>query len=125
MVPNAETIENSPWTPLWMLAAYVAASLIAMPITLLIVATAFVFGPWTTYMYAMTGSLLGGGLTFAIGRALGRQAVRQIAGERRAQIARLLALMDDRPRPPLILMGEPNEWILWGRPPRAPIEHLR
>lgn len=86
----AQTIENSPWTPLWMLAAYVAASLIAFPITLLIVATAFVFGPWTTYMYAMSGSLLGGALTFAIGRTLGRQTVRQIAGKRLNALSRRL-----------------------------------
>ncbi|MBE0620154.1 MAG: endonuclease/exonuclease/phosphatase family protein [Burkholderiales bacterium] len=38
--------------------------------------------------------------------------------ERRAQMRRLLALMSDRASAPLILMGDLNEWFLWGRPLR-------
>ncbi len=86
----AGDIERAPWTPLWVLGAYVAASLIAMPITLLIVVTAFVFGPWTTYGYAIVGSLLGAGLTFVLGQALGRGAVRQVAGKRLNRLSRRL-----------------------------------
>ncbi|MBE0620155.1 MAG: VTT domain-containing protein [Burkholderiales bacterium] len=83
-------IERSPWAPAWMLGAYVGASLAAMPITVLIVATAFAFGPWTTVAYALSGSLLGGGLTFALGHALGRRVVRQIAGKRLNALSRRL-----------------------------------
>lgn len=86
----AGDVERAPWTPLWVLGAYVAASLIAMPITLLIVVTAFVFGPWTTYGYAIVGSLLGAGLTFVLGQALGRGAVRQVAGKRLNRLSRRL-----------------------------------
>jgi len=86
----ADEIERSSWTPVWMLGVYVAASLTAVPITLVIVVTAFVFVPWVTFAYALTGSLLGGVLTFALGHALGRRAVRQIAGKRLNALSRRL-----------------------------------
>lgn len=86
----SRAIERSPWAPAWMLGAYVGASLVAMPITVLILATAFVFGPWTTVAYALGGSLLGGGLTFALGHALDRRVVRQIAGKRLNALSRRL-----------------------------------
>ncbi len=39
-------------------------------------------------------------------------------GERRTQMRRLLALIGDRSALPLVLMGDLNEWFLWGRPLR-------
>jgi len=73
-----------------MLGLYVIASLSGMPITLLIVATSFVFGPWATFGYALSGSLLGGGLTFALGQVLGRGMVRRISGKRLNVLSRRL-----------------------------------
>lgn len=86
----AATLDHLPWTPVWMLGAYVVAALTVLPITLLIVATAIVFGPWATFSYAIGGSLLGGILTFALGRILGRGAVRRIAGRRLNALSRRL-----------------------------------
>ena len=87
----AEWIRNSSLTPLWILLAYMAASLAAIPITLLIVATALVFGPFTSFAYALTGSLAGAALGFAVGRAVGRRAVRAVAGRRLNELSRHLA----------------------------------
>jgi endonuclease/exonuclease/phosphatase family metal-dependent hydrolase len=39
-------------------------------------------------------------------------------GERRKQMRKLLALMAGSPISPTILMGDLNEWFLWGRPLR-------
>jgi phosphatidylserine/phosphatidylglycerophosphate/cardiolipin synthase-like enzyme/membrane protein DedA with SNARE-associated domain len=86
----AHAVERSQWTPLWMLGAYVVASLMVMPIMLLIVATALVFDPLTACAYAMAGSLLGATLTFCVGKALGHRAVRQIAGQRVNALSRRL-----------------------------------
>ena len=83
-------LEGEPSTPLWVLAAYLLASLSAMPITLLIVVTALVFGPAAGFGYALAGSLLGGGITFAIGRVLGRDTVRRLAGSRLNELSRRL-----------------------------------
>lgn len=77
--------------PFFVLAAYLGASLVALPITLVIVATAVVFGPIEAFLYALAGSLLGGAATFYIGRAAGRGAVRRLAGARLNRLSRLLA----------------------------------
>ena len=61
------------------------------PITLLILATAIVFGPVSAFLYALAGSLLGAAVTFAAGRALGRDAVRRLAGHRLNHLSRRLA----------------------------------
>jgi phospholipase D1/2 len=86
----AGAIERSHWTPVWMLGLYVAAALMVMPISLLVVATAIVFDPWMTIVYALAGSVLGAGITFAIGMALGRRAVRRVAGRRLNALSRRL-----------------------------------
>jgi phospholipase D1/2 len=40
------------------------------------------------------------------------------AGERRLQVERLLALLGREPAATTILLGDINEWLLWGRPLR-------
>lgn len=44
--------------------------------------------------------------------------------ERRTQIATLLALLECRPAPLTVLMGDLNEWLLWGRPLRRLRAHF-
>jgi len=83
-----DALQGEPSTPLWVLGAYVLAGLVAMPITLLIVVTALVFGPAAGFAYALAGSLLGGALTFALGRLLGRDLVRRLAGSRLNELSR-------------------------------------
>jgi endonuclease/exonuclease/phosphatase family metal-dependent hydrolase len=39
-------------------------------------------------------------------------------GERRLQLRRLLAHLEEGPQQPTVLMGDINEWFLWGRPLR-------
>ena len=39
-------------------------------------------------------------------------------GERRVQLRKLLARLDEGPQLPTVLMGDINEWFLWGRPLR-------
>lgn len=40
------------------------------------------------------------------------------AGERRAQVERLLALLGRAPTMTTVLLGDINEWLIWGRPLR-------
>ena len=83
-------LDGEPSTPLWVLGVYVLASLTAMPITVLIVVTALVFGPAAGFGYALAGALLGGGITFGLGRVLGRETVRRLAGARLNELSRRL-----------------------------------
>ncbi|PWT72934.1 MAG: hypothetical protein C5B46_06100 [Proteobacteria bacterium] len=87
----AESARASFLTPLWILLFYCVASLAALPITLLIVATAFVFGPIASVAYALLGCLSGAALGFAVGRFLGRRVVRNLGGARLNALSRRLA----------------------------------
>jgi phospholipase D1/2 len=90
LVGFAQRLQNEPATPLWVLGAYVLAALTATPITLVIFVTGLVFGPATGFLYALSGSLVGASVTFALGHAVGRDLARRIAGERLNALSRWL-----------------------------------
>jgi endonuclease/exonuclease/phosphatase family metal-dependent hydrolase len=46
-------------------------------------------------------------------------------GERRAQVRRILAAVEGEAPQPTVLMGDLNEWYLWGRPLRWLHSHFR
>jgi phospholipase D1/2 len=57
----------------------------------MVLATAFAFGPITGSAYSMIGCLLAAVITYALGRVLGRNKVRRLAGSRLNQVSRRLA----------------------------------
>jgi phospholipase D1/2 len=73
------------------LAAYVIGSLLVVPITVLIIATALVFGPVQGLLYSFAGCFLGAGVTYAIGYFLGRDFIRQITGPKWQRVERKTA----------------------------------
>lgn len=75
-----EWIRRQPLTPLLVIAAYIFGGMIAFPVTLMIMATVMVFGPWWGLAYALAGSELSALVVFGSGRLLGRDAVRRFAG---------------------------------------------
>ena len=87
----ADMLRATAAAPLWVLGAYAAASLLAVPVTLLILLTVLVFGPYAGFAYSVSGSMLGAVLTYALGHAVGRDAVRRLAGRRVNALSRRLA----------------------------------
>ena len=87
----ATQAKGMPATPLIVLAAYLVASLIALPITLLILVTMLAFGPWHGFAYAVAGCLLGAAAGYGAGHLLGRDAVRRLAGRRINELSRRIA----------------------------------
>ncbi len=73
-------LRNSPARLVIILAAYFVGSLLVVPITVLIIATALVFGPMLGSVYSLVGCFLGAGITYALGYFLGRDFVQQITG---------------------------------------------
>ncbi|NRO98484.1 hypothetical protein GWC77_21405 [Paraburkholderia sp. NMBU_R16] len=71
-----------PLAPLIVLGGYVVAAVLSVPITVLIAATGLAFGAWPGLGYALGGTLLAAAATYGIGVALGRDAVRRLAGAR-------------------------------------------
>lgn len=76
--------------PLIVLSAYVVGGLLVFPMTLLIVATAFAFGPWPALIYSLLGCLSSAILVYGLGYGMGRQAVARWVGSRLNRLNRLL-----------------------------------
>ncbi len=90
LVDLALSLQALPASPLWILGAFAVGSLLAVPITLMIVATVLVFGTFYGFAYAYCGALFGAAATFWLGHRLGRDTVRRIAGARLNQLSRRL-----------------------------------
>jgi len=87
----ANWIRNSYFTPVLVLIAYVIGGLVAVPVTLMIIATVTVFDPWTGTAYALLGSEIAALAGFGVGHLIGRDAVSRIAGSRVNSLSRKLS----------------------------------
>lgn len=76
----AVSLRSNPARPFIILAAYLVGSIILVPITVLILATALVFGPVMGTVYSFVGCLLGAIVTYGIGRFLGRDFIQKLTG---------------------------------------------
>lgn len=85
-----EAVRGHVWTPLLVLIVYLAASPVFFPITLLNMITAVVFTPAPAFILSLAGSMLNAGLSFVMGRYLGRGWLRGHTGPRLARISRRL-----------------------------------
>lgn len=68
--------------PIFAVMIIILASILAVPLGVIIAVCAVVFGPWTGLLHAMLGACTGGSISFLLGRYLGHDALRQMAGER-------------------------------------------
>jgi phosphatidylserine/phosphatidylglycerophosphate/cardiolipin synthase-like enzyme/uncharacterized membrane protein YdjX (TVP38/TMEM64 family) len=84
-------LRGSPSAPFIILGGYIFGSLVLVPITAMILATAFTFGPLLGFSYSLAGCLLGAAATYMCGRLIGRDAVRKLAGARANRLSRRLA----------------------------------
>ena len=91
IVAYARNLETQPLMVAATFAAYVLGGLLLVPVTLLIGATVLVFGPIEGTLYAMVGTLASAASTYALGRALGRDLVRRLAGRGLNALSRRLA----------------------------------
>lgn len=77
-----QMLARMPFSPLVILAAYVIGGLVSVPITLMIAATGLVFGAVEGGAYAFVGTAASATVTYMLGRRLGRETVRRLAGPR-------------------------------------------
>ncbi len=76
------SLRHNPARVAIILGAYLAGSFLSFPVPLLILATAFVFGPVLGAAYSFAGCLLGAAATYAAGYLMGEDLIRQIAGDK-------------------------------------------
>jgi len=84
---NIETVtETASWLkahrfgPVLVLLSYVVLGAVSFPVTLMIMATILVYGPWWGGWYAMLGALLSAVGMFGLGHLLGREIVGNMCG---------------------------------------------
>ena len=87
----AEWIRQQPLSPLLVLAFHVAGGLVVFPVTLMIIATVVVFGPWWGSLYSLLGATLSALVTFGAGHVAGRETVRRISGSIVNRLSRKLS----------------------------------
>ncbi|MGD8643649.1 MAG: VTT domain-containing protein, partial [Chromatiales bacterium] len=86
----AQGIADSDWAALAVLGVFVVGALAAVPVTLLIAATALILGPWLGLACSFLGALLSAGASYGIGQVLGRDLLRRLAGDRLNTLSRRL-----------------------------------
>jgi phosphatidylserine/phosphatidylglycerophosphate/cardiolipin synthase-like enzyme/uncharacterized membrane protein YdjX (TVP38/TMEM64 family) len=91
LVALGESLREHAWAPLAVVLAFVGAGLVAFPLLVLVAVAALVFGPVLGPLYTIVGATLSAALTFAIGRKLGRETVRMLAGRRVNDLSQRLA----------------------------------
>jgi uncharacterized membrane protein YdjX (TVP38/TMEM64 family) len=91
LVAAARTLDAMPFTPLIAVAAFALAGALMVPVTLLIAVTGIVFGPAYGALYAIAGSTLSAALSYGLGWWAGRDAVRNLLGERINRLSKRIA----------------------------------
>lgn len=76
---------------LWAIGAFLLGGITAFPVTLLILAAAFILDWWLAMVASLLGCILSAILLYAMGRQLGRKRVARVAGKRLNRVNRLIA----------------------------------
>lgn len=74
-------VKQSPWAPAVLLLAYLILCPIGLPASPLMIAGAVLFGTVWGSIWNLTGTILGGSVTYFLGRLLGREFVAHFAGK--------------------------------------------
>jgi uncharacterized membrane protein YdjX (TVP38/TMEM64 family) len=85
------SLQESRAAPLFVIGAYLLGGLAVFPVTILIAATAFAFGPWLALLYSLLGCLVSAMAVYAIGHRLGHETVARFTGRRWHRLNRLIS----------------------------------
>ncbi len=91
LADGALALRGSTLAPLVVIAAYTLAGLVMFPVTVLIGVTAAVFTLAQAMAYAVLGSLVSAGVTYALGYALGRRTLHRMGGGRLYRLSERLS----------------------------------
>lgn len=86
----AAPLRHSPLAPFATMGAYVVGSAFMLPVTVLVMATLLLFGPWVGSLHALLGATAAAAVAWVVGRTLWRDAVRRIAGRHLDRVSRRL-----------------------------------
>jgi phospholipase D1/2 len=81
-----DVARDSSFSALYVVALFVAASLVLCPVTLLVTFCLLAFGPLQGFAYAMLGALVSASFSYVVGRLLGRVPLRYLSGPRMSKL---------------------------------------
>ncbi len=90
-VEAADALEDMPFAPLVVIAIYVIGTFVLVPLTVTVAATGVIFGAWPGLAYAFGGSMLAAYLSFLVGKLVGGEKLRRLAGARVDALSRKVA----------------------------------
>lgn len=86
-----DAVADRPWAPVAVVAIFLAAALVAFPVTVLIIATIAVFGGWTGALLAGTGAMASAMAGYFAGKWMGARFLRRFIGPRINRVRRVFA----------------------------------
>jgi uncharacterized membrane protein YdjX (TVP38/TMEM64 family) len=93
--------ENQRIQPLWILSIYGIAGLMFIPVNILILATASIYGGLQAFIYATLGSIFNAALSYWVGYFLGKRTIQKIFSE---QVRGLAHKMEEKGILPIIII---------------------
>ncbi|MCC5881160.1 MAG: TVP38/TMEM64 family protein [Halomonas sp.] len=91
MLQGSLAWRDEPWAGAVVVSAFLVASLVLFPLSVLVVLAGLLFGPWWGFLYSLIGTLIGSIVTFWLGRWLGRDALVRYGGAPVIKMSRYLA----------------------------------
>ncbi|MCB2189526.1 MAG: VTT domain-containing protein [Deltaproteobacteria bacterium] len=85
------SLRGSPWAPLVVTAGFVVGSLVMVPLTFMIGLVAVTFSPAWAVAYSLLGGVVSSLTGYGLGRCLGRETVRRLAGGRLNRLSKQVA----------------------------------
>ncbi len=85
------SLSNYRFMPVIILVLYVLGGLVVFPVTAMVAITAVLFPPLTALVLSVAGAMMSASAVYWIGRIVGRDFVRKVAGKRINQLSRRLA----------------------------------
>jgi uncharacterized membrane protein YdjX (TVP38/TMEM64 family) len=85
-----EDISTQPWAGPAVVTAFLLGSLVFFPVTVMVLATAIAFRPWSGFTWAYSGCLLAASAGYGIGRLVGRGTLQAFLGRRMQRLAQKL-----------------------------------
>ncbi len=81
LVEQARELNARPAAPVLVVLIFAIASALAIPLTLLVIASVLAFGATSGFLYSLAGAELGALISYGIGHTVGRDLLRRYAGQ--------------------------------------------
>lgn len=91
IVREMSAVHQSPWLLPLIALLYIIALLLMFPLTVLVVVTALLFGPWWGLLYATVGTLCSSAVSFWVGRVLGEAPLARYSGAYLQSLSRYMS----------------------------------